>query len=181
VEGIAVDLDDDVVPAPEEVDLVAGELDVGLGLGQARRSDQLEQTSFRLGSRERRVRLDRVPQRSRSFVVGVAPELLIEGMVCDEAVDPGLVSRPVEVSLGEPGAQVEESAGGVTGTLRWRARSLGWRWLRWRRMPGRSRALRPGTVTSIVASRGGRRPQRTAAGYWLSSASSPAASTAAIA
>jgi hypothetical protein len=118
VEGVAVDLDDEVVPAPEEVDLVAGELDVGLGLGQAGRSDQLEQTSFRLGSRERRVRLDRVSQRSRSLVVGVAPELLVEGMVCDEAVDPGLVSRPVEVSLGELGAQVEEGAGGeVTGTL----------------------------------------------------------------
>ena len=46
VERVAVDLDDEAVGGPEEVDLVAGDPHVGLGLGQAGRADELEEAAF---------------------------------------------------------------------------------------------------------------------------------------
>jgi hypothetical protein len=47
VKWLAVDLDDRAPVPPEEVDLVAAELRVGLGLGKARSPDQLEEPALR--------------------------------------------------------------------------------------------------------------------------------------
>jgi hypothetical protein len=50
VEGPAVDLDDDVVASPQEVDFVALDADVRLWLGQASGADQPERDAFQVGN-----------------------------------------------------------------------------------------------------------------------------------
>jgi hypothetical protein len=52
VEGPAVDLDDEVVLAPEEVDFVALDADVGLGLWELRLADQAEDEDLGVGAGE---------------------------------------------------------------------------------------------------------------------------------
>jgi len=108
VKGEAVDLDDQVALGPVEVDLVAADARVRPRLGEPCCADQLEESAFRLRSRERGFCLDRVPQRTGSPMVGVALELLIEGMVRDEAVDLCLLDRSCEVSVEEVDRCVEE-------------------------------------------------------------------------
>jgi hypothetical protein len=83
VECVAVDLDDQIVLSPVEVDLEAAYPHVRSRLGQPGSADQLEESSFRFRSCERRLRPDRVAERSRSPVPGVTAELLIERKVCD--------------------------------------------------------------------------------------------------
>jgi len=111
VECVAVDLDDEPLVAPEEVDLPSPDPDVHLGLWQVGRSDQLEEPSLGVRSRQLRLRLDRLPQGRGSSVVGVALELLIEGEVCYEVVDAGFVGGSAQVLGAELGGQVEEGAG----------------------------------------------------------------------
>ncbi len=112
MEGVAVDLDDEAVLAPEEVDFVAVELRVGLRGGQLSSADQLQRAALRFGSGECRVGPDRFSQCSGSSVPWVTAELLIEGPVRDEVVDAGFVRGSVEVACGGVGGQVEEGAGG---------------------------------------------------------------------
>jgi hypothetical protein len=62
-----------------------------------------------------------------------------------------------------------------------RVMSRGWRLARWIWMPLRAWTARPLTVTCMSPAGGRRMPHSTAAGWWLSSAPSPHAATAAIA
>jgi hypothetical protein len=57
VERIAVDLDDEPTVRPQEVDLISPGSCVGLRLGQARGSDQLEQSPLGFGAGEFRLGL----------------------------------------------------------------------------------------------------------------------------
>jgi hypothetical protein len=85
-------------------------------------SDQLEQAALCLGAGESRIGADRGLQCRCSVVVGVAPELLIEGMVSDEVEDLGLLCGALEVSFGEVGvpspqanvAAIDRADGGST-------------------------------------------------------------------
>jgi hypothetical protein len=53
VEPEAVDLDDDPLASPQEVDLVAADADVRLRRRQLRRPDQREESFLRLGPGQR--------------------------------------------------------------------------------------------------------------------------------
>jgi hypothetical protein len=54
VEPEAVDLDDDPLASPQEVDLVAADADVDLRRGQLRHPDQCEESFLCFGSCQRR-------------------------------------------------------------------------------------------------------------------------------
>src|SRR5690606_30519660 len=54
VELEAVDLDDEPLPAPEEIHLVTADVDVQLGFRKARLPDECEEALLGLGARERR-------------------------------------------------------------------------------------------------------------------------------
>ena len=71
VEGEAVDLDDEALGGPEEVDFVACDFLVRVWRWETRRSDQFEEETLRLRSRERWVGRDRLSECGGSSVAGV--------------------------------------------------------------------------------------------------------------
>jgi hypothetical protein len=62
VECVAVYLDDDAFIAPEEVDFVRAEADVGLGFRQVRSANEGQESALGVGARQSRALLDRRPE-----------------------------------------------------------------------------------------------------------------------
>src|SRR3954469_25863674 len=95
VEGPAVDLGDEAVVSPEEVDFVPFDADVRLGLGQASPADQPERDAFEVGAGETALGFECLPQCCRSPVPRVTAQLLIEGMRADAPLEARLVEGAV--------------------------------------------------------------------------------------
>jgi hypothetical protein len=81
VEGPTVELDDELLLAPEEVWLPAAYACVRLGLREAGLADEVEHQALGFGAGELGLRSHRLLQCRPSSVVGVTTELLIEGKV----------------------------------------------------------------------------------------------------
>jgi hypothetical protein len=79
MKGPAVDLDHELLLAPQEVDLPAGDHHVRFRHGEARLSDEREHEPLRPGSGEPGFDAGRLAECCRSTVSGVTAELLIDG------------------------------------------------------------------------------------------------------
>ena len=161
--------------------MVAGAVEVGLR--EAVGVDEGEERDLELGTREGAADPAGVPedapQRGDSPPPGVPRDEVGEGGGAREAPDLRLGDRGLELLAGQDARQVEERAGGRgdgDGELAWSPRRAAAR-PGGCAMPGR-RSLRAAVDAAAVAD--WRTPQSAAAARWLSTAPSPAASTAAI-
>ncbi len=112
VEGPAVDLDDEALRAPDEVDFEALDADVGFRLWQAGLADEVAHDDLGVGAGEVRLALEQLFQCCRSSMAWVTAELLIEGTRADAPLQARLVERPVELGGGFGGGEVEDGSGG---------------------------------------------------------------------
>jgi hypothetical protein len=103
VECVAIDLDHHTFVAPEEVDFVGAEADVGLGRRQPRSSNEGQEAALRLGAGKGRIRLDQTPEARSTAMSWVAGD---EG---DELSAP---HEMLGVRLGERSLQVAGGGGG---------------------------------------------------------------------
>jgi hypothetical protein len=110
VEHVAIDLDDESGPSPQEVDLVAADADVDLGPRQPRSGHEGDEAVFGLGAGHRRLVPAQDLRQNRAATAPV-PGALESGKQLRpscEAADLGLIDGAGEIALPEQPGEIDD-------------------------------------------------------------------------